>query len=115
MKSAVLWLTFAFVISTGSAGAQNAAAPQTASQPANSPSQALAQAETLLNSGDAQKALDALKEIATTYPDLPRLNRDLGVAYYRTADYLRSSVYLEKATAADPADAEAVQLLGLAY
>lgn len=114
MKSVVLFLVLA--LAAALAGAQNTAAPpQTPSQPAASPTEKLAQAQALLDSGDVQKALASLKELHESNPDLPHLDRALGVAYYRTADYLRSSVYLEKANAADPADAEAVQLLGLSY
>jgi tetratricopeptide (TPR) repeat protein len=116
MKSGVLVLSVLLGFSCASAAAQEAATPQpAASQVAASPADALAQAQALLDSGDTQKALATLKTIQAASPDLPHLNRALGVAYYRTGDYLRSSVYLEKATAGDPKDPEAVQLLGLAY
>lgn len=116
MKSTVLILAAALLLFPSTAIAQNAVVPQpTPSQQSLTPADTLARAQALLDSGDTQKALTALKQLQTSHPDLPGLNRALGTAYYRAADYLRSSVYLEKATAADPNQPEAVQLLGLSY
>jgi tetratricopeptide (TPR) repeat protein len=75
----------------------------------------LAGAHELLEKGQVEEALQQLQALHAKNPDLKGLNRELGVAYYRTGDFLKASVYLEKATAADPADKEATQLLGLAY
>jgi tetratricopeptide (TPR) repeat protein len=75
----------------------------------------LAEAHKLLDTGDITKALDDLKAIQKRNPELKGLDRELGVAYYRQADYLRASAYLDKAVATDPSDKEAIQLLGLSY
>src|SRR3954462_13587666 len=74
---------------------------------------ALAQAHQLLEQGEVEKALTALKAIQARNEPLKGLDRELGVAYSRQSGYLRASVILEKATAADTKDKEAVQLLGL--
>lgn len=75
----------------------------------------LANAHDLLEKGELDEAIAVLKDLQTRDENLKGLNRELGIAYYRLSDYLRASVYLEKATAADAADKEAVQLLGLSY
>jgi tetratricopeptide (TPR) repeat protein len=69
----------------------------------------------MLERGEVDKALAALKAIQSQDPGSKGLDRELGIAYYRTADYLRAAVYLEKATAAHPDDKETVQLLGLSH
>src|SRR4051812_22348662 len=76
---------------------------------------ALAQAHQLLEQGEVEKALTALKAIQARNETLKGLDRELGIAYYRSSDYLHASAFLEKATVADPNDKEAVQLLGLSY
>jgi tetratricopeptide (TPR) repeat protein len=76
---------------------------------------ALSQARTLLDKGEVDKALEALQALQTRNPTLAGLDRDLAVAYYRKSDYARASAYLEKVTAADRSDKEALQLLGLSY
>jgi tetratricopeptide (TPR) repeat protein len=76
---------------------------------------ALAQAHQLLDQGEVEKALTALKAIQARNETLKGLDRELGIAYYRSSDYLHASAFLEKATVADPNDKEAVQLLGLSY
>jgi tetratricopeptide (TPR) repeat protein len=89
--------------------------PATNAAPKTSDADALAEAHAMLDRGEVDKALAALKAIQSQNPNLKGLDRELGVAYYRLPDYLRASAYLDKATAADPADKEAVQLLGLSY
>jgi tetratricopeptide (TPR) repeat protein len=76
---------------------------------------ALAQAHQLLEQGKVDQAITKLKEIQSRDQNLKGLDRELGIAYYRTSDYLRAATYLEKVTASDPNDKEATQLLGLSY
>jgi tetratricopeptide (TPR) repeat protein len=76
---------------------------------------ALAQAKALLDKGEVTKALEQLQAIQAKNPDLPGLDRELAIAYYRKSDYARASTYLEKVTAAQRNDKEATQLLGLSY
>jgi len=89
---------------------------QQANQPAQAPvsdeTPSLAHATRLINEGKYEDAIAELRKLPAEQKGLPR---QLGLAYYKQADYLRASVYLEKAMAADSADKEAVQLLGLSY
>ncbi|HZQ96612.1 MAG TPA: tetratricopeptide repeat protein, partial [Candidatus Sulfotelmatobacter sp.] len=48
-------------------------------------------------------------------PAAKGLALELGTAYYRKNDFPSAIDYLKKATAADPANQEAIQMLGLAY
>src|SRR5207249_10475252 len=43
------------------------------------------------------------------------LDLELGAAYYKKSDYPKAIAYLKKATAADPGNGEATQMLGLSY
>ena len=81
----------------------------------SAPSDPLAEARALLNKGEIEKGLAALQEIQKTNPDIPGLDRELGVACYRAGDYPRALNYLDKTLSADPNDKEVTQLLGLAY
>ena len=72
-------------------------------------------AHDMLERGDVNRAMEALKALQAANPGLKGLNHDLGIGYYRQGDYLKASVYLEKAVAEDANDKEATQLLGLAY
>ena len=101
-------LLLAGVLAAGICFAQAPAPPQT-------PADALTHAHQLLEQGKVDEALTQLKAIQARDQNLKGLDRELGVAYYRTSDYLRSATYLEKVTAADPNDKEATQLLGLSY
>jgi tetratricopeptide (TPR) repeat protein len=48
-------------------------------------------------------------------PTTRGLALELGTAYYKKSDYVKAIEYLKKATAADPANGEAIQLLGLSF
>ena len=72
-------------------------------------------AHDMLERGDVNRAMEALKALQAANPGLKGVNHDLGIGYYRQGDYLKASVYLEKAVAEDANDKEATQLLGLAY
>jgi tetratricopeptide (TPR) repeat protein len=98
-----------------SAQTPNPSTADTSSVAIASDADALAAAREMLGHGEVDKALTALKAIQSQDPNLKGLDRELGVAYYRQPDYLRASAYLDKATAADPNDKEALQLLGLSY
>src|SRR4051812_259995 len=89
----------------------------TAAQPASQEADALAlsQAHTMLEKGEVERAIEALKAIQARNENLKGLDRELAIAYYRQSDYVRSIFYLEKVTQADRNDKEAVQLLGLSY
>jgi len=96
---------------------QSQPAPQ--SQPSNphSPSSDsdFEQAHRLLQQGKYDEALAALHDIESKHPATEGLPHELGVAYYKKADYLKAIVYLKKARDENPEDGEAVQLLGLSF
>jgi tetratricopeptide (TPR) repeat protein len=48
-------------------------------------------------------------------PNAKGLNLELGTAYYKKSDFVRAVEFLNKATASDPTNNEATQLLGLSY
>jgi tetratricopeptide (TPR) repeat protein len=86
-----------------------------AQTPASSDADALGRAHKPLEGGNTNQVLADLKAVQEHSAAIKGLDRELGVAYYRQADYLRASAYLDKAVASDPGDKEAIQLLGLSY
>jgi tetratricopeptide (TPR) repeat protein len=69
----------------------------------------------LLQVGKYDEAIAQLLQMQTKNPGMRGLPRELGVAYYKKADYLNAAKYLTTAQNQDPADQEATQLLGLSY
>ena len=92
------------------------AAPQPPLLP-DAPSQSVdpsfATARRLLQQGKNAEALAQLQLAASANPGAKGLAHEFGIAYYKTGDYLKAIDSLNKATQEDPADKEAVQLLGL--
>ena len=74
-----------------------------------------AEARRLAQQGKYDEAIDKLQALATKNPKPAGVSHELGLAYYKKADYLKAAEYLKQATAEDPDDKEAVQLLGLSY
>ena len=56
-----------------------------------------------------------MQALAARDPNAKGLAFEMGVAYYKKSDFPKAIEYLKKATAADPANDEAIQLLGLSY
>jgi pentatricopeptide repeat protein len=83
------------------------------SAPSQTIDSALSAARRLLEQGKNDEALAQLQQIANTNPGAKGLAREFGIAYYKSGDYLKAIDSLKKATQEDPADKEAVQLLGL--
>lgn len=54
-----------------------------------------------------------MQQIAATNPGTKGLSHEFGLAYYKSGDYLKAIDSFKKATQEDPADKEAIQLLGL--
>ena len=108
----ILFATQLLVHGQTGASDKPAIAPQ--AQP-HAEADAMAAAHGMLERGEVDKAIDALKSIQAHDEGLKGLNHELGIAYYRKSDYVRASFYLEKAVAADSEDKEATQLLGLSY
>ena len=74
-----------------------------------------AEARRLAQQGKYDEAIDKLQALATKNPKPAGVSHELGLAYYRKADYLKAAEYLKQAAAENPDDKEAVQLLGLSY
>jgi tetratricopeptide (TPR) repeat protein len=108
----------AAVVAAGSLQqAQNSAAPSNAqaSSAAGDEQGALADARRLSQVGKYDEAIAQLLELEGKNPVLSGLQRELGVAYYRKADYANAAKYLAAALEENPPDQEATQLLGLSY
>jgi tetratricopeptide (TPR) repeat protein len=86
-----------------------------ASSPRTASDADFAEAHRLLQQGKFDAALAALHDIEAKQPATKVLSRELGIAYYKKADYPNAIAYLQKAREANPEDGEAVQLLGLSY
>jgi len=82
---------------------------------AQSENDALFTARSLLQQGKNNEAITWLKAVAARQPNLRGVNHELGVAYYREAQYLEASNYLQDALNENEEDRDAAQLLGLSY
>jgi tetratricopeptide (TPR) repeat protein len=69
----------------------------------------------LLQQGKYDEAISELQRISASHPGMKALSHELGVAYYKKADYPRAIDLLTQALREDSADREATQLLGLSY
>ena len=94
---------------TSETSATQAAQPSTAS-PAD-----FADARRLMQQGKIDDAIASLHAIESSTPTTKGLALELGTAYYKKSDFPKAIDYLKKATVEDPANNEAVQLLGLSY
>ena len=74
-----------------------------------------AEARKLMQQGKFDEAIAKLQTLEARGPALKGLALEIGTAYYKKSDFPRAIQYLKKATAADPANEEAIQLLGLSY
>jgi tetratricopeptide (TPR) repeat protein len=69
----------------------------------------------LLQQGKYDDAIAELQQLASGHPGTKGVSRELGIAYYRKSEYMRSAQFLQQALQEDPNDNEATQLLGLSY
>jgi tetratricopeptide (TPR) repeat protein len=91
---------------------QPSARSSQAAQPATSD---FSHARNLIQQGRLEEAITELHAVETSSPDLKGVDLELGTAYYKKSDYPKAIEYLKKATATDPGNNEAVQLLGLSH
>ena len=75
----------------------------------------LASAHQLLEMGNNDAAIAKLNDMAARYPTVKGINHELGVGYYRKAEYLNAIGHLKRALQENANDQDAIQLLGLAY
>ena len=90
--------------------------------PSSQPSQSsppvpteFAEAQKLMQQGKLDEAIAELQTLEAREPAAKGLALEMGTAYYKKSDFPKAIEYLKKATAADPANGEAMQLLGLSY
>src|SRR5579863_2217073 len=67
----------------------------------------------LLQQGKIDEAISELQALRTDSPNTKGIDLELGAAYYKKSDFPKAIEYLTRASAADPANPEAKQLLGL--
>src|SRR5262245_42628940 len=65
--------------------------------------------------GKYDEAVETLRQLAISHPELQGLAHEFGVTYYKKSDFINAITYLKKARDENPNDGEAVQLLGLSY
>lgn len=68
-----------------------------------------------MDQGKFDEAISDLERLQASRPEAKGVNHELGIAYYKKADYMKAIDALKKAMAEDATDNEAVQLLGLSY
>src|SRR3984893_16643882 len=78
-------------------------------------SSGFAEAQKLMQQGKVDEAIAQLQALEARDPTAKGLALEMGAAYYKKSDFPKAIEYLKKAIAADPANSEAIQLLGLSY
>lgn len=85
----------------------------TAPQVQASPAPDFTKARLLMQQGKIDEAISQLQALQTDSPETKGLDLELGTAYYKKSDFPKAIEYLKKASAEDPRNGEAMQLLGL--
>lgn len=91
----------------------NAPSAQASATPHSVPD--LAPARKLMQDGKFDEAIADLQSLQSGNPEAKGLDLELGTAYYKKSDFPKAIEYFKKASAADPRNGEAMQLLGLSY
>jgi len=94
---------------------QSVPVPQADTEPNAESASPFAAARSLLQSGRYEEAISSLQALSAARPSVRGLDRELGVVYYKKADYLNAISSLNRALQEDAKDNEATQLLGLSY
>jgi tetratricopeptide (TPR) repeat protein len=111
--AAILWACSAAGFAQQSAPREAPSTPPPQSSP-NAPPE-FAEARKLMQAGKLDEAIAELQTVETRDPAAKDLAMEMGTAYYKKSDFPKAIEYLRKATAVDPANEEAIQLLGLSY
>ncbi len=109
-----------FVVSLFIFAAANARSQTDATSPSPqgetvAPEKVFADAHRSLDHGQFDEAIAQLQKLETATPRPEGLSHELGVAFYKKADYTSAIRYLKEATEQNPKDNESTQLLGLSY
>ena len=83
--------------------------------PATAPGSEYKEAYRLAQQGKYAEALSLLNSMSDKTPKPAGLSHAFGMVYYTKGDVLKAAEYFKQATAENPNDKEAVQLLGLSY
>lgn len=105
---------FALILSMYASQAQQNDLPSASPAPTAASSD-FANARALMQKGKLDEAIVELQNLEAQFPSTKGLALELGTAYYKKSDFPKAIDYLKKTTAADPANSEAIQLLGLSY
>ena len=92
------------------AGPSSQDQPTLPSAPSDS---AFASPRKLLQQGKNEEAIAELNRMRSSDPPLRGVSHELGIAYYKSGDYLKAIDSLKAAIQEDPNDTEATQMLGL--
>src|SRR5579872_3008767 len=116
LRRGIPFLSFVAIVSLlCAAGSAQQVAPPSA--PAANAQQAsppeFAEARKLMQAGKSDEAISELQMLESHDPSMKGLALELGTAYYKKSDFPKAIEYFKKATAEDPANQEAIQLLGL--
>lgn len=68
-----------------------------------------------MQQGKVDEAIAELQTLEARAPATKGLALELGTAFYKKSDFAKAIEYLKQATAADSANGEAIQLLGISY
>lgn len=109
----VLLLSFSLRATAQSAPPVLQERPNLPSAPSASADTVFAAPRRLLQQGKNQEAISELQQMDSVNPGMRGLAHELGVAYYKSGDYMKAIDAFKKATSEDPQDNEAIQLLGL--
>jgi len=89
--------------------------PSGASAPSASVPEQFRDARKLMQQGKVDEAISDLLTLEKRDPATKGLALELGTAYYKKSDFPNAIEYLKKASAGEPDNREAVQLLGMSY
>lgn len=110
-------LSVLFLCATVSAKAQSSEPARQIDAPTSketiSPTTVIADARRLSQQGKFDEAIAELENLFAKHPGARGIAHELGTVYYKKGDYLNAAANLKKALLEDPADNEALQLLGI--
>jgi tetratricopeptide (TPR) repeat protein len=112
----VVFLAFCATMAQLHGRAQNAP-PTSAQSSSNTSDSQFAHARQLAQQGKYDEAIAELQRLSLSLSERQRkgLARDLGIAYYKKADYARAVDSFKQALQENPKDLESIQMLGLSY
>jgi tetratricopeptide (TPR) repeat protein len=99
------------LVTTALCANQAPAPPEPATDTPSSAS--VAEAQKKLEHGEAQEAIDELRQLAAAKPPVKGAKRELAIAYYRTGDLNAAESTFAAVMREDPTDVESVQMRGL--